>query len=514
MQPGSLGIEALVQLLQAHLLIEGAAEAVPGGVFADMVTPEPTAWQFRGQVMPEASLVSLTLEAEPIEKTDGRWTVRAQGSVWVDGRRIYQVRGLTVSMEAAAAPAGGGTVRLDPAVEPWWNDHRPTYASPVLPGMAVLSLAMQSAPDVVGVDDLVLRRWLVLDHPATLTIDVNDDAIGIAENGKPLADGRLVRGPVKPLAPEPLPPLHASAPALDDPYASGAMFHGPAYQRLIEGRRDHTGCDVWVRIDAAHDSRERVPHIVLDAALHGVPHDAMERWFPGVAAGQIAYPARVERFRLFAEAPRDGVCEVRVRPAGFHGSSHRFPRLQLQPWHQGRLWAELVLVEACLPATGLGQLPGESRRAFLRDGQFVAGARLGHEVDGTSTLTQAELASADWLPGTIETVYGLSEHEPLPRLKTVVAREHAAARVRLHPRDLQVDANGRVHAAALPLLDYRLTLAGDDRRATATDAAAPGLDIAAVAAWWEAQTWQARVPALRALFLAACRRFVGGVRLH
>jgi 3-hydroxymyristoyl/3-hydroxydecanoyl-(acyl carrier protein) dehydratase/1-acyl-sn-glycerol-3-phosphate acyltransferase len=511
-QPGSLGIEALVQLLQAHLLLEGAAEAVPGGVFADMVTTDPTAWQFRGQVMPEAALVSLTLDAEPIEKADGRWTARAQGSVWVDGRRIYQLRGLTVSIETAATAPQGGTVRLDPAVEPWWNDHRPTYAAPVLPGMAALSLAMQAAPDVVGIDDLVLRRWLVLDQPATLTIGVDDDAIAITENGKPLADGRLVRDAVKPRAPEPLPPLHESAPALADPYATGAMFHGPAYQRVVEGRRDHTGCDVWVRIDAG-DVRERLPHIVLDAGLHGVPHDAMERWFPEVAAGQIAYPVRVERFRLFAEAPRHGVCEVRVRPAGFHGSSHRFPRLHLHLLHEGLLWAELVLVEACLPASGLGRLPGESRRAFLRDGQFVAGARLGHEADGISTLTQGELASADWLPGTISTVYGLSGPEPLPRLQAVVAREHAAARVRLHPRAIAIDSTGGVQAAALPLLDYRLTLAGDDRRASAIDAVTPRLDIAAVAAWWDTQDWQAGVPALRALFLAACRRFVGGVRL-
>jgi len=512
-QPGSLGIEALVQLLQAHLLLEGAAEAVPGGVFADLVTPDPTSWQFRGQVMPEASLVSLTLDADPIEKADGRWSVRAQGSVWVDGRRIYQVKALTVSMAAVSTPGGGGTVRLDPVSQPWWNDHRPTYAAPVLPGMAVLSLAMQAAPDVVGVDDLVLRRWLVLNAPTTLTIGVEGDALAIAEDGRALADGRLVRGPLREDAPEPLPPLPSTTPALEDPYASGAMFHGPAYQRVVEGRRDRTGCDIWVRVDAEQDARERVPHIVLDAGLHGVPHDAMERWFPEVAPGQIAYPARVERFRLFAAVPRDGVCEVRVRPAGFHGSSHRFPRLLLHLLREGQLWAELVLVEACLPATGLGRLPGESRRAFLRDGQFVPGARLSHEADGTSVLTQSELSSADWLPGTVQTLYGLSPSEPLPRLQAVVAREHAAARVRLHPRAIAVDRSGRVQASALPLLDYRLTVSGDDRRATAADVVAPRLDIATVSRWWEAQTWQARVPALRDLFLAACRHFVGGVRL-
>src|SRR5690606_33599922 len=45
-QPGSLGVEALVQLVQAHLLLEGAASAIPGGAFNDLVSSEPTSWQF------------------------------------------------------------------------------------------------------------------------------------------------------------------------------------------------------------------------------------------------------------------------------------------------------------------------------------------------------------------------------------------------------------------------------------------------------------------------------------
>ena len=317
-QPGSLGIEALVQLLQAHLLLEGAAEAVPGGVFADMVTPDPTAWQFRGQVMPEASLVSLTLDAEPIEKSDGRWSVRAQGSVWVDGRRIYQLRGLTVSMEAAATPVGGGTVRLDPAVEPWWNDHRPTYAAPVLPGMAVLSLAMQAAADVVGVDDLVLRRWLILDQPATLTIDANVDAISITENGKPLAEGRLVRDAVKPHAPEPLPPLHESAPALrrsvrhrrdvPRPRLSARDRRPPGSQRLR-----HLGSDRRrrrSRAAAAHRARRRPARRAarFDGALvsrSGRRPDRLSRPRRAVpAVCRSASPRRVRSARAAGRIPR------------------------------------------------------------------------------------------------------------------------------------------------------------------------------------------------------------------
>ena len=121
-QPGSLGVEALVQLLQAHLLLEGAADALPDPAFADLVGPEPTIWQLRGQVLPEASLVTITLEAEPIVKTPARWTVRAQGSLWVDGVRIYQVRGMTVTMAAGRDPDAWATrAGVHDTTDAWWN---------------------------------------------------------------------------------------------------------------------------------------------------------------------------------------------------------------------------------------------------------------------------------------------------------------------------------------------------------------------------------------------------------
>jgi 1-acyl-sn-glycerol-3-phosphate acyltransferase len=41
----------------------------------------------------------------------------------------------------------------------------------------------------------------------------------------------------------------------------------------------------------------------------------------------------------------------------------------------------------------------------------------------------------------------------------------------------------------------------------------PRLDFDAVERWWEERRWQSAVPSLRPLFLEACRRFVGAVRL-
>ncbi|MCC7123449.1 MAG: hypothetical protein IT178_01270 [Acidobacteria bacterium] len=524
-QPGSLGVEALVQLLQAHLLLEGAAEALPGGVFADMVDTGAGTWTFRGQVLPESRLVSLTLFADAIEKTPTRWTVRAQGSVWVDGRRIYNLRGLTVSFDATTPQPRTRRVRIDPATQPWWNDHRPTFAAPVLPGMAMVSLVLDAAPDAVGVDDLVLRRWLVLDQAKTIAIETNvlpqapspkPQAFLVTEGTTLLAEGQLVFDAGAP--PAPVPALLADAPALDDPYASGAMFHGPAYHRVVSGRRSAAGADLVVRLDAEADARERISHIVLDTGLHGVPHDAMQTWFPEVEPGQVAYPAHVERFRVWERrGPRlnDGdptastTVEVRVRPADVRGSA-RFPRIHAQFIRDGQVWAELTLVEACFPATRLGQLPAADRRAFLRDGVFVPGARLSDQTAEGTTLTAGDLMTADWLPGTVRTLYGLPDGADL--LPAVAAREHAAATLRVHPRAIDVADDGHVTTAALPLLDYAVTVEHDARRAVVRDHDRPRMDVDAVGAWWRERGWQSGVPQLQALFLAASRRFVRGVR--
>jgi acyl transferase domain-containing protein/3-hydroxymyristoyl/3-hydroxydecanoyl-(acyl carrier protein) dehydratase/1-acyl-sn-glycerol-3-phosphate acyltransferase len=528
-QPGSLGVEALVQVLQAHLLLAGAAGAFPSGSFTDMVGQEPCVWRFRGQVLPDSQLVSLTMEAEAIEKHPERWTVRGEGSVWVDGRRIYQLSGLEVSFGApltapGAAPAAQpstASVELDPERQPWWLDHRPTFGPAVLPGMAAVSLALEAAQQAAGLDAFVLRRWLVLDRRRRLEVVIEGEAVRLLEAGLPLADGRLVAGPLPSGTPAAVPALSPLAPALEDPYGSGVLFHGPAYRRLISARRDSSGADLVMRIDPEFDGRERIPHVLLDVALHGVPHDCLQEWFPEVAAAQVAYPARIDRFRLYAPTPHQGTLEVRVRPAGLAGSA-QFPRLLVQ-WLSGEsVWAEMLLVEACFPATRLGSLAPEARRAFLRDGVYVPGARLSDEdIDtGTTMLSAETLAGADWLPGTVQAIYGpgLSSGAAHGRLTQVAALEHAAARLHTHPRAITVDAGGQVRTAVHPLLDYRIrlsdaSLSNSPDRAMVCDDTPPRLDFDAVERWWQERRWQSAVPSLRPLFLEACRRFVGAVRL-
>jgi acyl transferase domain-containing protein/3-hydroxymyristoyl/3-hydroxydecanoyl-(acyl carrier protein) dehydratase/1-acyl-sn-glycerol-3-phosphate acyltransferase len=517
-QPGSLGVEALIQLVQAHLLLDGAAVAIPNGLFTDLVS-EQSSWQFRGQVLPESKDVALTVECEPIVRTPTSWSVRATGSVWVDGRRIYHVKGILI--EWAAAPQAPPSIRLDAATQPWWNDHRPTYTAPVAPGMASLSLVLEhgaasSAERVIAVEDLVLKQWLLLDVPRTLSVERDGPAVRVIDattERAVIAEGSVQTGANYPEAPTAFAPL-ADAEPVTDLYTSGALFHGPAYFRVTAARRSAHGADATVAWDTIADARERVSHIVLDAALHVVPHDTMAMWFPEVAPQQVAYPARIERFTLFADAPREGVSEVRIRPTGYHGDSPRFPRVSVHFLHAGTLWAELVLVEVCLPATRLGALPGPARRAFLRDGTFVSAARLSDEIDGVTRLAARTLAEADWLPGTVAQIFGLSTDESSARrTHAVAAREHAAARLRVHPRDISVSSDGDVRSPRLPLLDYQVTIDGDTKAAVVRDASPPGLSRSAIDRWWHANGWNSERPELRPLFMETCLQFVRSLRV-
>lgn len=85
--PGSLGVEALCQLLQWYLTDRGLGGDRPGARFEPVALDEPLTWTYRGQVVPTDRLI--TVELEILEIRDR--TAYARGWLWIDGRRIYRV---------------------------------------------------------------------------------------------------------------------------------------------------------------------------------------------------------------------------------------------------------------------------------------------------------------------------------------------------------------------------------------------------------------------------------------
>src|SRR5262249_18340607 len=138
-QPGSLGVEAMCQLLQAYLVETGAAAGLRRPRF--QLADGPLIWKYRGQVGPANQRVTVELGGrETGEDAQGRYAT-ADAWLWVDGTRIYHVRNLGMRVVEDAGPDtpdGGTEFVLDPATEGWLADHRPTWTVPTLPGMSTL----------------------------------------------------------------------------------------------------------------------------------------------------------------------------------------------------------------------------------------------------------------------------------------------------------------------------------------------------------------------------------------
>ncbi|MEJ7800837.1 MAG: polyketide synthase dehydratase domain-containing protein, partial [Ilumatobacter sp.] len=102
-QPGSLGIEALLQLLQFFMLDTGTDADLDSPRFEPMLLGAPMVWKYRGQVTPENSMITTVMEIVEIgEDARGRFVI-GTGSLWCDGLRIYEVSNLGMRLVSGAA---------------------------------------------------------------------------------------------------------------------------------------------------------------------------------------------------------------------------------------------------------------------------------------------------------------------------------------------------------------------------------------------------------------------------
>lgn len=98
-QPGSLGIEAMIQLLQWAMLQKGAHHGIVNPRFECLGTGASMSWQYRGQVLPENDCISTTLDIISIETEPQTVYYTADASLWIDGKRIYQAKGIMMRVK-------------------------------------------------------------------------------------------------------------------------------------------------------------------------------------------------------------------------------------------------------------------------------------------------------------------------------------------------------------------------------------------------------------------------------
>jgi acyl transferase domain-containing protein/3-hydroxymyristoyl/3-hydroxydecanoyl-(acyl carrier protein) dehydratase/1-acyl-sn-glycerol-3-phosphate acyltransferase len=93
-QPGSLGVESIIQLLQFYMLHENMHEGLEHPRFTPISINSPVTWKYRGQVTPDKKRISIEMDiVEQGRDEQGPYAV-AEAWLWADKLRIFHVKDL------------------------------------------------------------------------------------------------------------------------------------------------------------------------------------------------------------------------------------------------------------------------------------------------------------------------------------------------------------------------------------------------------------------------------------
>lgn len=102
--PGSLGVEAINQVIQWYMLETGLDDGLSHPAFEPVPLHEPARWKYRGQVVPTDTLVTIEVDILEVTRTHDTRTVYAEAWLWVDGRRIYHLPRRPVRLRSTPPP--------------------------------------------------------------------------------------------------------------------------------------------------------------------------------------------------------------------------------------------------------------------------------------------------------------------------------------------------------------------------------------------------------------------------
>jgi len=495
-QPGSLGLEAMIHGLQWWMIEQGLGEGMTAPRFEPVALDDEHAWTYRGQVTPDKALICCDVEIVEVRRDDDGVLAIAEGNLWCDGLRIYHFKrfGMRVvdgAPEGARRPIDPAVTRFDPGSEAWIADHAPTWTVPALPLMTLVDRAVAAVrhtdPDrvVVGAQDVEVLGWVTVDGPVVLRAEVTGqgDVRTVTLHAEPeggasraVLSATVTLAEALPEAPDAGPPVAGDV--QPDPYAAGHLFHGPAFQYLTRLTMGESASSAWLDAGRGSVPPGALTQGLLDATTHGIPHDDMRSWTPKVPADAACYPRRIRALRLYAlSLPLTGHVRVDARLVEVQAGA---PVIDVAvSGEDGRLLLTYTLEEVAVPKGPIGSADPADRVAFLRDGEAVTGVGL-HRVDdeGRTVVNAIDVKLSNWLPGTVERVYGIDGGD----LDKAVARKaHGARLLGVHPASVQLDG-ATATSAHFPLNPVSTRVRASKGSVVCTGEAR--LDLTPVEAWW------------------------------
>ena len=117
-QPGSLGVQAMIQLIQFALLHHGAGQELERPRFSAPALRVPHSWKYRGQVTPRSRRITVEIELLELVATGPTPLARAEAWLYVDGLRIYHAKELVVRVVSEPRAPPPAAVRRATPIPP------------------------------------------------------------------------------------------------------------------------------------------------------------------------------------------------------------------------------------------------------------------------------------------------------------------------------------------------------------------------------------------------------------
>lgn len=96
--PGSLGIEAILEAMQAAVLAGMAGNGLRPDHFGLAPGEAPLHWRYRGQITPRNTMMELEVHLRPMERRADGAVLAGDASLWVDSLRIYDINHIVLGI--------------------------------------------------------------------------------------------------------------------------------------------------------------------------------------------------------------------------------------------------------------------------------------------------------------------------------------------------------------------------------------------------------------------------------
>ncbi|WP_236644462.1 beta-ketoacyl synthase N-terminal-like domain-containing protein [Sorangium cellulosum] len=187
-QPGSLGIEAMLQTIQFWMLHHDLHAGLRDPRFEPVMTGHEHSWRYRGQVLPSSRRVTVETDILEVGRDDRGPYVVAESYLWVDGLRIYGATLGVRIVDGAPPPRPRRDVGFDPRGDARHlaslpgavlrsQGSRPNepaagrVASPEAEGRSPQALARRAAPpEAEDAEEVLDPAGWVADHCPTWTV--------------------------------------------------------------------------------------------------------------------------------------------------------------------------------------------------------------------------------------------------------------------------------------------------------------------------------------------------------